>query len=128
MPTIDELLQALSANQLLNSELFAEQDLDAVLDLRDSEPFDSAWIASFNAIASQWQAADMQPTAVDALRQQAFLHASRHTQQHEIASYISDDFELIGKMLLLQLDEPFIAHLLHEYQQQRLPANVATAQ
>ena len=122
--TFTNLQQALANNVLITAELFAQHDLDSLLDLRDQAPFDSQWLASFHAIDTQWQTADIDATALDALRQQVFISASRLTQQHEIASYICDDFELIGKMLLLEVAEPFIEYLLQQYLQQRFPTHI----
>ncbi|WP_417763050.1 hypothetical protein [Shewanella sp.] len=124
--TLAELQQAIAAGEMLNAALFEQHNLDALLDQRDSAPFDTAWMASFNTISRQWQSADLASDAIDALRQESFLASSRHTQQHEIASYVSDDFELIGKMLLLGATEPFVQHLLSQYQQNCIPYRIAT--
>ena len=50
----------------------------------------------------------------------AFIKTSKLTNQHEIASYIADDFEMIGKMIILNDKNDFIQRLYNMYQSGKL--------
>jgi hypothetical protein len=56
------------------------------------------------------------------IRRESFLAVSRATTQHEIASYVSDDFDLIVKAAILGLDDPFLSTMWDAYARNEIPA------
>ena len=82
---------------------------------------------AFDEIEGIWKtttASEEDVAALDQIRQQAFLAASRASGQHEIASYVSDDFELIGKALVLGVDIAFVSSLYQSYCNNQIPEQV----
>lgn len=99
-PTPTALIDRIRAGSLLPASLFADLDCDAVLDARDSDPtFEQEWSAARESLSVKWKASRpgrAATAAVEDLRRESFLAVSTATGQHELSSYVSDDFELIG--------------------------------
>ena len=55
------------------------------------------------------------------VRKESFLAVSRATAQHEIASYVSDDFDLIVRGSILGVRDPFLAGLWEAYCRHEIP-------
>ena len=124
MTTLQQLLDSILRGQLLPPDMFQRDDLDDILDTRDQREFEQPWLACSKQIEQRW--AEETPGAatielIDEIRKQSFLVVSRATRQHEMASYVSDDFELICKALALESNDPYAADLLKCYQNQELP-------
>ena len=122
--TLQMLLDDISAGTLLPAEMFSREDLDDILDQRDASRFEQSWLECSERIRVSWEAET--PSAGDAelvaqLCKESFLVVSRATQQHEIASYVSDDFELIGKSITLGMDDPYATVLLDSYRRREIP-------
>ena len=58
---------------------------------------------------------------MEAIREEAFLIVSNATGQHEIASYVSDDFDLLCRCHVLGIKHPIIEHLWLAYQSGTFP-------
>jgi hypothetical protein len=97
---------------LLPAALFTNLDFNAVLDARDSDPqFENDWLQSRDILNSTWEA--VHPSAelaqkVEEVQRESFLITSRATVQHELASYVSDDFLLIARASALSAMPPFV--------------------
>ncbi len=100
LPGVDTILVQLRTRQLLPESSFAAVDYDAVLAARDADgEFERDWLQALEALTSRWAAAvpaAASVVAVEMVRHEAFRATSRATAQHELASYVSDDFELIA--------------------------------
>jgi hypothetical protein len=118
------ILQRIAEGSLLPPASFAELDCDAALDARDQEDFDSRWVQLSDEIDRRWTTAtvpeDLYALAED-IRRESFLAVSRATTQHEIASYVSDDFELIVRGRLLGLTDPLLDELWGAYDEGTFP-------
>lgn len=94
------MIQQIRAGSLLPASVFAALDCDAILDARDSDlKFEQEWSAAKASLSAKWQAIcpnRSAKAAVEDLRRESFLAVSTATGQHELSSYVSDDFELIG--------------------------------
>ncbi len=116
---IDSLIAAIEEGRLLNADAASTIDADALLDDRDSDQsFEAEWLRVQRQIEELWEAtatvaADAE--AVDSLRKAAFLAVSRATEQHELAGYVSDDFELIAKAVSLGCNDAWLNGLFMTY-------------
>ena len=55
------------------------------------------------------------------IRRESFLAVSRVTSQHELASYVSDDFGLIAHAVATGYDDPWLNGLWMAYKANGLP-------
>lgn len=124
MKQLDTILESILQKDLLSDHCFASQDLDEILDRRDKESFEKKWIESHRLVEARFSESS-QPheikEKIEEIRKESFLATSRATEQHEIASYVSDDFDLIAKNIALELADPFLDSLFKIYIQDKLP-------
>ena len=124
MPTLQRLLDTIREGKLLPATMFDRDDRDDLLDQRDAEEFERPWLACYNRIKEEWSAREPEQAAtalMDEIRKESFLAVSRATRQHEMASYVSDDFELIAKSIALDLNDEYANGLLETYEQGEIP-------
>lgn len=113
------LEQLINTGHLLVQATFADLDVDAVLDQRDSDPFDSAWRLAFENIEATKKHTVI--AANDALRERAFILVYQHGPGGELAAYVSDDFGLLHDALALGSVDFWLAALLRCYLDGRFP-------
>jgi hypothetical protein len=124
MRKLQKLLDEMAAGALLPGLMFMREDLDAILDRRDEEEFETPWFKCSERIQTTWEQASPDAAIrelMDEVRKQSFLSVSRATHQHEMASYVSDDFELISKSIALGLDDANAVELLSLYRREEIP-------
>ena len=124
MATLQPLLDEIRQGKVIPGEMFVRDDLDDILDARDKTTFEKRWLECAERIKAAWdsKAVDESTTnSMDEVRKESFLAVSRATQQHEIASYVSDDFELISKSIALDLNDPYATELLETYRSGKIP-------
>lgn len=118
-------LARISAGMLLPADYFAGLDCDAALEARDDdEDFDQAWTEIDREVERRWAKGSVNEetrSVVEDIRREAFLAVSRATQQHEIASYVSDDLNLIAWGRVLGVDDRFLDQLWDCYNSGRFP-------
>ena len=122
---LDAQRDRIGRGELLGEDMLAGIDLDALLDRRDGEAFDTAWNAAFAAIEARWYTEKIPRSvdkAIDRLRKAAFKAVSHATAEHGIAAYVSDDFELIARARALEFDDAFVAGLWADYKKGRIPS------
>jgi hypothetical protein len=108
----------IQSGTLLSNSMFESIDLDQALDRRDNTEFAQTWVTVHASIESDWNEKDLSKkwdSEINKLRKLVFLTTSRATYQHEIASYVSDDFELIAKAKITNSNNVFIQWLLAQY-------------
>ena len=124
MMTLQKLLDEIAAGTLIPAEMFVRDDLDDILDRRGEEEFEKPWLECFRRIKTVWEQSGLAATTqelMDEARKQSFLVVSRATHQHEMASYVSDDFELISKSVVLGLSDAYATELLSIYRRGGIP-------
>ena len=94
--------------------------------LRDADPgFERAWLQVYENLKTKWESArppTSMITAVEEVRRESFLAVSvACTRQHELASYVSDDFELIAWASTLGDEPPFVMQLRASYAAGQIP-------
>ena len=117
--------QGITEGRLLPAQILDVYDCDEVLDQRDNDSdFEKQWLRINAEIKKLLQDRnveyEIQQLAED-IRRESFLAISRVTVQHEIASYISDDFGLIAEALMVEYDDPWLNGLWVAYKNHRLP-------
>lgn len=90
--------------------------------LREDESFESEWLGNFNNLEKVKLDDDL-VEIINQIREISFKNTFLYTQNPEISSYISDDFELISKSLLLNEDNWILKHLWKAYQNQKIYIN-----
>jgi hypothetical protein len=125
LPTPTALIEQIRAGTLLPASLFADFECDAVLDARDSDPaFEEEWSAARESLGAKWEAnhpISADRAAVEDLRRESFAAVSTATGQHELSSYVSDDFELIGWTSAVADVPPIVAWLWESYAASTIP-------
>ena len=129
-PDVDGLLArfyALITRDLLQ-RIVATIDIQAALDRRDDATFDDAWVESDMRLTALNRAPSAtQEATVLAIRSASYLRAFDASQSSDLASYVSDDFELIANSIAAGSTDPFVAFLLHEYLAGRFPVTPPAA-
>jgi hypothetical protein len=119
LPLPIKLIELIRDGSLLAPAIFAHIDCDSVLDARDGDTAtEREWLLAHDDLKSKWLATGPNPldaATLDELRRVSFLAVSAATNQHELASYVSDDFELIGWASLLDAASPFVDSLWAAY-------------
>ena len=126
LPMLEDILRMLQDRELLPATAFVGIDYDAVLDWRDTDPFDAEWVRASGALEGMRAAAEPGPDfgrLFDDVRREAFMITTRATGHHEIASYISEDFELIALDSAFAAADPFVAKLWAAYSRGELPSS-----
>ena len=127
LPSLQELLNEIETGAIPLQNSLQSADCDELLDLRDSLPsFDKAYLDAFAKIDDLRSNLPDDPS--ERICKQAFVLVSIATNHQEIASYVSDDFELIAWASHCQSDPNYgsfnfeFAHwLLSEYRAGRFP-------
>ncbi|WP_420457102.1 hypothetical protein [Rubrivirga sp.] len=119
-----KLIDLVESQKIVNADLFEAIDLDSVLDERDNDPFDREWMRCNDVVQSLLEEQGDVPEDVSDLARQSFLAASNATDQHDIASYVSDDFRLIAEALSVGYEDQWLSSLLREYGRSQFPTGV----
>ena len=118
------VLSRIADGTLLPAAYYSQLNCDDALDARDEKNFDTAWVEQSAAVERQWAAAEIEPEArrlAEDIRRESFLAVSRATGQHEIASYVSDDFELIVHGHLVDITDGLLGKLWAAYERGQFP-------
>ena len=116
---LNSILLRINDGSLLPAAYFVGLDCDAALDSRDgAKDFEAAFIRVSDEVEPRWKASDVaEPlrSLAEDIRRESFLVVSRAAGQHEIASYVSDDFDLIVRARLIGMSNPLLDQLWNAY-------------
>lgn len=119
------IVSRIADGTLLSASYFADLDCDAALDARDGDDeFVAEWNRLFEDAGRRWAVSDVADeirSLAEDVRQESFLAVSRATGQHEIASYVSDDFDLIVRGRLLGMSDQLPEQLWDRYERGEFP-------
>ena len=125
LPNLQEIRTAIDTSSVLKPSNIGSLDHDEILDARDTEAsFEDQWVQAFEKVNVAWEQfgqADDFEKLIEEIRHASFMAVSKVTHQHEIASYISDDFEMIAKASVTETVDPFILAMWSAYQRQEIP-------
>lgn len=88
-------------------------------DIRDNHTFEEKWLNEYS-ILNDVKLDDEVNELINEIREISFKNVYLKTGNEEIASYLSDDFELIAKSLFLNKDNWIITHLWKSYLQSKI--------
>ncbi len=121
MSELQKLKNLILSKVLLSNNTFSVDDLDLILDERDESVFDSEWIRNYEAINEKKGITDHEIEEIDIIREISFKAAYNATESADLAGYISDDFELIAKALILNYNDEWLNALAKEYVEDMIP-------
>lgn len=108
------LLEKINEGKIISSEMFNKIDIDALLDLRDEPEFDAEWMRVFNQIEElSYSEADKQ--IIDNIRKESYIKAYQASNSSEIASCVSDDFDLIARAYVLSINDCWLNSVMLIY-------------
>jgi hypothetical protein len=102
-----------------------ERSLAQVLDSRDQPEFEVPWLAAFNALELAAPFASLPAVsraAVDRVREATYMQAFHTTGSPELAAYVSDDFDLLSRAILIAHENAWLTALFSAYQRGVFPA------
>lgn len=122
---LKSILSRIADGSLLPASYYRRLDCDAVLDTRDGDAaFVAEWMRQNEEVDRRWADADLSTKAralAEDIRRESFLAVSRATEQHEIASYVSDDFDLIFRGRLIGMPAGLLDQLWSVYETGEFP-------
>jgi len=121
MNPVRALIRLIEAGLLLGRRTFEGPEVAALLNSRDDRSFETEWLSLFRRLEALPALDDEDKKQVDALREKAFKVAYKHSREPDLAGYVSDDFEVIGRGLLVTPADSFVQRLLNTYAQGRVP-------
>ncbi len=96
-------------------------NIDDALDKRDGNEFEMQWMSCFDKLKDVFFSDD-DTEMIDKIREVSFKLSFRVCGNSDISAYISDDFEMISKSLLLDNCEYWpINYLLNRYLKGEFP-------
>jgi len=126
--SLPDLLGAINDGRILTPDVFASIDVNEILEARENDEwFDEEWNRCLAALEQEWSDREVNESVedmVDEIREQAFEIAGVATDHHEIASHISDDFELFARSIVLETTDPFLESLWESYENGEIPSPV----
>ncbi|MCB2362503.1 hypothetical protein [Clostridium estertheticum] len=118
---VDKLYELLIKEQIINEQLF-DQDYDILLDLRDEEMFDDEWIRVYNELEIlKKQINEREISKINQIREKSFMLAYNSTKSSDLASCVSDDFELIAIALCVNYNNNWLNALANQYVLKKFP-------
>lgn len=117
---LGKLKVKIEANQIIQQGYFDEYNLDELLDMRDDEEFDSEWLRVYETL-NQVEVEQNEQQTIDAIREMSFLMAYSLSESSDIASCVSDDFEIICKAYILDYNDPWLNALIISYARGEFP-------
>lgn len=97
-----------------------EDEINAYLDYRDSAPFDTQWVESFNELENQNYSKTLLKQITEN-QEKVFKGVYKATYSSELASYLSDDVEFIIKAEFVNSQNIFVKKLIQHYLAEKLP-------
>lgn len=117
---LDRMLIEIESNRIIRDALFKDCDIDELLDMRDDKEFDSEWIRVYNVL-NKAKIEHYEKKKIDQIREKSFLKVYDLLQSSDIASCVSDDFEIICKAYVTCYDDVWIHSLIMSYINGKFP-------
>ena len=117
---LNNLLIEVESNRVIRVYLFENCDLEELLDMRDDEVFDSEWMRVYDAL-NEFEIGDFEKKKIDNIREKSFLKSYNLSGLGDIASCVSDDFEIICKAYLTNYNDMWVNSLIMSYVNGKFP-------
>ena len=124
MNKLEKLKELLLTGVLLSKNTFTIDDVDFILDSRDTDEFDSEWMRNYNVLRKNESLNTLEAKKIiESIREISYKTTYEVTQSSDLSSYISDDFGLIAEALVIDYNDEWVNALANEYVQERVPYN-----
>ncbi|MBU6301135.1 MAG: hypothetical protein KGS60_06255 [Verrucomicrobia bacterium] len=123
--SLQDLLAAITEERVLTPEVFSDIDCDEILTSREDGEFEREWNRVSNLIDKEWgdrDADDEVEGLIEDIREHSFQIASQATDEHELAGFIADDFELFARAIAIEITDPFLESLWEAYENGEIPS------
>lgn len=110
----ENLISKVEKRGMLKKGSFSNESIDVLLDLRDQEEFDSEWMRIFNKIKEK-KFDNLIEKEIEQIREKTFISAYDFSNSSDIASCVSDDFEMICRAYIIKLDDEWLNALIMSY-------------
>lgn len=117
---LSKLLRKIISGNMFKPEMFDNLDENFVLDSRDDFVFENDWLRVSNDLEEQEINSEYNDL-IHEIAKQSFITVYNITGSDELASYISDDFELISKAIILGYNDAWMNSLILSYANQIFP-------
>jgi len=117
---LDKLQIKIESNQIIRSDFATACDVDELLDMRDEDEFDSEWMRVVNDL-NDLEVGEDEQKSINFIREKSFMMAYDLFDSSDIASCISDDFEIICKAILANYNDSWFNSLIMSYARGEFP-------
>ncbi len=117
---LNKLKEKAINNDIINVNFFVDCDINELLDSRDKDEFDSEWMRVYN-ILNEISIEDSEKQTIDSIRKKIFLQVYNLLESSDIASCISDDFEIICRACVSGYDDKWLNSLIMSYAKNKFP-------
>lgn len=117
---LDKLRNKIVNNQIIKVDFFENFDIDDLLDMRDEGEFDCEWIRVYNFL-NNIEIEEHEQEKINEIRELSYLMAYNLSNSSDIASCVSDDFEIICKAYLCEYDDIWLNALIMSYARGEFP-------
>lgn len=112
--------------KILNNDFFDKKylqaiDIDELLDLRDNKEFDDEWVRVFEK-TKEYSIKSEAVEQINEIRENVFKKIYDFTENSDLAGYISDDFDLMCRAYIVDLNDEWLAKVAHIYNEKRIPS------
>lgn len=112
--------------KILNNDFFDKKylqaiDIDELLDLRDNKEFDDEWVRVFEK-TKEYSIKSETVEQINEIRENVFKKIYDFTENSDLAGYISDDFDLMCRAYIVDLNDEWLAKVAHIYNEKRIPS------
>lgn len=96
-------------------------NIDNLLDLRDEGEFDNEWIRVFEML-QEISISENYIIQIDEIREGVFKLIYEYADSSDLASYVSDDFELMCKAYVAEFNDSWLVKMVNAYVCRKIPA------
>ena len=108
-------------NDFFDKKYLQEIDIDELLDLRDDNEFDDEWVRVFEK-TKEYSIEIETVKQIDEIHENVFKKIYNFTESSDLAAYISDDFDLMCRAYIIELNDQWLAKVAHIYNEKRIPS------
>ena len=117
---LETLNKRIRTQDFWDADYLLHSDVDAILNMRDEKVFDAEWGRNYECVENE-NISMLTKRMIDSIRENVFMSIYDITQDGELAGYVSDDFDLMCKAYVLDVEDEWLAKLVNAYVKKRIP-------
>lgn len=117
---LEKLKNKIINNQIIRVDYFENCDTDELLDMRDNKEFDCEWMRVYHYL-NKIEIKDYEQENINDIREKSFFVTYNLSKSSDIASCISDDFEIICKAYVCEYNDVWLNALIMSYVRGEFP-------